>query len=336
MRPTLRPALVNGFGGDPALFVDLQFERRALLFDLGDLTALAPRKILRISDIFVSHAHMDHFVGFDWFLRVVLGREKSVRLFGPPGFIEKVEHKLAAYEWNLVENYPADLVLVVTEVLSASRAARATFRCRRRFRREEEETLMICAGALIDEPAFRVRFAILDHKIPCLAYLLEEKQHVNVWRDRAAALGVPIGRWLRELKQAVLRGDPDETPFAVRWRRDGAAQERLFPLGELKSRLLHIVAGESLAYVTDCIYHEENAVRIVELARSCDFLFIEAMFLEQDITHASAKYHLTARQAGVLAREAGSRRVSPFHFSARYAGEEDRLQEEFERAFRHD
>jgi ribonuclease Z len=40
--------------------VDLVFEQRALLFDLSDLSRLAPRKLLRISDIFVTHRHMDH------------------------------------------------------------------------------------------------------------------------------------------------------------------------------------------------------------------------------------------------------------------------------------
>ncbi len=90
MKPLFLPQLVNDPFGDPGLYVEYLFEKRSFLFDLGDLRALAPRKILRISDIFVSHTHMDHFVGFDQLLRISLGREKNLRLFGPPGFVAQV------------------------------------------------------------------------------------------------------------------------------------------------------------------------------------------------------------------------------------------------------
>ena len=90
MTPIFSAELVNGPFGDPTLYLDWRFEGRALLFDLGDLGALAPRKILRVSDVFVSHTHMDHFAGFDRLLRLCLGRETAVRLYGPPGFIDRV------------------------------------------------------------------------------------------------------------------------------------------------------------------------------------------------------------------------------------------------------
>ena len=105
MRPIFTAELVNGTFGDPALLIDFKFVRRALLFDIGDVTRLPTRKLLRVTDVFISHAHMDHFAGFDRLLRVCLGRAKGVRLYGPPQFLDRVEHKLAAYTWNLVHNY---------------------------------------------------------------------------------------------------------------------------------------------------------------------------------------------------------------------------------------
>ena len=46
MRPHLHPSLVNGPDGDPAMYVDFLHERRAILFDLGNIALLPPRKIL--------------------------------------------------------------------------------------------------------------------------------------------------------------------------------------------------------------------------------------------------------------------------------------------------
>jgi len=60
MQPILHPSLINGRSGDPALYVETLFEKRAILFDLGDVSALPARKIHRLEHIFVSHAHIDH------------------------------------------------------------------------------------------------------------------------------------------------------------------------------------------------------------------------------------------------------------------------------------
>ncbi len=116
MRPLFHPSLVNGRYGDPAVYVETLFEKRGLLFDLGEIVSFPPRKIQRIDQIFVSHAHIDHFVGFDHLLRLLVGREKSVHLYGPLGLAEHVYHKLQGYRWNLVEGYRFDLVFLVSEL----------------------------------------------------------------------------------------------------------------------------------------------------------------------------------------------------------------------------
>ena len=63
------PRLVNGQTGDCLLFVDCVGRGRGLCFDLGRAEGLAPGEALRVTDAFVSHTHIDHFIGFDTLLR---------------------------------------------------------------------------------------------------------------------------------------------------------------------------------------------------------------------------------------------------------------------------
>jgi D-3-phosphoglycerate dehydrogenase len=96
------PTLLNGRTGDPALYIETLYERRTILFHLGDITALPPRKIQRLDHVFVSHAHIDHFFGFDRLLRVLVGRDKTINLFGPQDFIGHVQHKLQSPRLQLI------------------------------------------------------------------------------------------------------------------------------------------------------------------------------------------------------------------------------------------
>lgn len=192
MRPLYHPFLVNGRFGDPALYVETLFELRTVLFDLGDLAALAPRKILRIEHIFISHTHIDHFVGFDHLLRLNVGREATVNLYGPEGLGDGVAHKLRAYSWNLVDRFECDLVFNVTEFSKEFEWRRSRFRLKSAFARQETGAGSAADGVVATTPNFRVFAAALDHGIPSFGYALKEKAHLNVWKPRLSAL---IFRW---------------------------------------------------------------------------------------------------------------------------------------------
>ena len=97
MRPSFLPRLVNRPFDDPGLFIPFLFEKRAILFDLGDIYSLSAKEILKTSHVFITHTHMDHFFGFDRLLRLFLGRDQHLFLYGPEGFLKNVEGKLAAY-----------------------------------------------------------------------------------------------------------------------------------------------------------------------------------------------------------------------------------------------
>jgi ribonuclease Z len=334
MRPIFATELVNGVFGDPALLIDLKFVRRAVLFDIGDVARLPTRKLLRVSDVFISHAHMDHFAGFDRLLRVCLGRAKGVRLYGPPHFIDRVEHKLRSYTWNVVQNYAADFTVTAQELEPDGCTRSARFCSRSRFVRESMADGFAHDMILLAEPELRVRAAFLDHETPCLAFLLEESTHVNVWKSKLAELDLPTGPWLQELKAAVLAGEPDDMPIRATWRDRHGPHERIMPLAELKAKVIRLVPGQRICYVTDAAFTDANVKRITELAERADLLFIEAAFLHEDLERARDRFHLTARQAGELARAAKVSFALPFHFSPRYLDRELELRAEFEAAFR--
>jgi ribonuclease Z len=322
----VQPSLVNEPFSDPGLFINFRFGRRALLFDLGDLTPLSPRQLLRVSHAFVSHAHMDHFSGFDRLLRVCLHRTMPLHLVGPTAFGDRVDHKLKAYTLNLLDEHSCDFVITAAEFNGDRFDRVCEFRARDGFRQREVSPARLPPGTLLDEDEFRIAGVVLDHGTPCLAFAFEEKLRVNVWSEGLKLLRLPVGPWLSDAKRAVRRGAPDDSEIVIR-------HDQSIPLGVLKQHVLRTARGQKIAYVVDAAYNEKNIDRIVALARGADQLFIEAAFLDMDAEVAAQRRHLTARQAGGIAKRAGVSRFVPFHFSARYRDQEDRLRCEAEQAF---
>ena len=324
MRPNLHPRLVNGRFGDPGLFVEMLHRRDAMLFDLGDLSPLSARDLLRVSHVFVTHTHIDHFIGFDALLRVHVGSDKTIDLVGPPGIADQVGNKLGGYQWDLVERYKTDLGFKVTELHPGGRTLGARFRLKRAFAREDTGEGRAEEGLVARIGGMTVRAVLLEHHGPCLGFALAEPAHVNVWGNRIEALGLPKGPWLQGLKQAVSEGRRDDWPVEL----PGGAR----PLGELRE-LVSVGPGQKVAYVTDIADTPANREAIADLARGADIFFLESCFTADDAERAAARAHLTTRAAGEIGRAAGARRLEPFHFSPRYEREEARMLAEVEAAF---
>jgi len=216
MNPSFSSYLVNDVFGDPGVYIEVRWSKRALLFDLGENSALGPTRLLRANDIFISHTHMDHFIGFDAVLRVALGRGKTVRLYGPPSLIANVKGKLNGYTWNLVDGYP--LTIEVKEFHPGD-IHRATFRATDGFMLHEIEREPFPAQqgnnpfTILEEPRLTVKAVALNHRIPSFAYSLEEPFHINVNKQKLHEAGLPVGSWLKDVKQYLWQGQPDTFGF---------------------------------------------------------------------------------------------------------------------------
>jgi ribonuclease Z len=325
MKPSFYPKLVNDPFSDPGLYIPFLYERGAIMFDLGEITALTPRDILKISHVFVSHAHMDHFTGFDKLLRIFLGRDSELHIYGPPGFSKHIEGKLNGYVWNLVEEYEYNLVLRVSEV-HENKMVQKKFLCKEGFRPGEAATSDITDGTLYKTPAFQVRGLLLDHRIPCLGLTLEESIHVNINSEELKKLNLDTGPWLTQFKKEIYAGTPKDADFFVINEENGKVPEKVrFTLGGLSEKIATITQGQKITYITDVIGSDVNISKIIELARGSDHLFIEAAFMERENSIAKEKYHLTAAEAGRIARAAEVKKLTLFHFSPRYSHMETEL-----------
>jgi ribonuclease Z len=326
--------LINDPFSDPGLFIPFLFQRRALLFDLGDLSRLSSRDILKLSHIFVTHTHMDHFIGFDQILRLFLGRDREVYLYGPSQFIQKVGAKLSAYTWNLIENYENTLSIHVTEI-RGERLLVQRYSSSNRFRPTGPPAEIPFRGNVLSEKSFSIDVVSLDHKIDCLGLSLRENFSINIIKEGLKEQGLPIGPWLREFKDVLYEGRDPTEKFRVVWTdMDGGVKEKEYSIGELKQKIARISPGQKITYLVDMIGSRENIEKAVDLARDSHHLFIEAPFLDKDRDIAKRKYHLTAREAGLIAARARAGELTLFHFSPRYYGREQELVSEAMAAFR--
>ena len=325
------PRLVNNPFDDPALLVPFRYQNRALLFDVGDISALTARDILKISHIFVTHTHMDHFIGFDRVLRLLLGRNKDLHVIGPQGFLSNMTGKLAGYCWNLVENYHNRFSLHVTE-LHPDRSLYGCFPCHKGFVAQGKIRERSFDGTVVSEPGLMVRAVHLDHGTPVLAFALEEQFHVNIIKDALDALGLSPGPWLSRFKALLYDNANPDTIIDIPATTEGKPAQR-FPLGKLQTAIARIRPGQRIAYIADVSGTLSNMQKMTALAKGADILFVEAAFSHMHHEIALEKHHLTARQAGELARSCGVKRYHLFHYSPRYTDCPELLEKEAQAAF---
>jgi len=288
----LEPRLTNPRGGDPGLYVDLVGLGRSLLLDLGE-SRLSAAELLRARDLFVSHTHVDHWIGFDRLVRNWLGQHRELRVYGPEDMVDRVRHRLHGYTWNLTFD---DHVRIVVHEHAGDTFRRVEFSLEDRFQRARPLPSAPADGVVRRDEGFVVEYAHLDHGTPCLGYALVQEPRYSFDPDRLAEAGISPGPHLAELKAAFLVGEePDEA-----------------------ARLGHFVPERRIAYVTDTVFSAAVVEAVVALARGADLLYCEATYPDSLADKALAHHHLTGGQCGALARAAGARRLVATHMSRRF------------------
>jgi ribonuclease Z len=309
--------LVNGSTGDPLLFIDYPGKDDALLFDAGDLGGLPLRRLADLEAVFISHHHIDHFVGFDRILRANLDSSKTLHVFGPQDTIRRLYARITSYEHAY---FPfMKLVLEVREVLPG-RLRCAVLECARRFP-EPEIAETEWAGPVVYETAdLQVEAAFADHTVPCLAFALVEKPGSHPDAGRLAAGLLRPGPWVAQAQALLRAGAAPDTVLDI----DGGR----FTLGQLANQFFAVSRGARVAYVTDTAWSEQARPGLLRLARRAQRLYCDAYYSRAQARQAAQYRHMTAADAAEFASLARVDELILMHFGPRYAGRYGELLDE--------
>lgn len=148
-------------------------------------------------------------------------------------------------------------------------------------------------GIVHDDGKFRIEAAYLDHGIENVAWRITEPDSRKFDPAKLEARNVrgPMVKELQEKGKLMIEGQ-EVLLDDVSW----------------------IRTGDSIAVVIDTRYCQ-NAI---EIAKGAKLLLCESTYAQEQEDLAYKHYHLTARQAATIAKQAGVKKLILTHFSARY------------------
>jgi ribonuclease Z len=159
-------------------------------------------------------------------------------------------------------------------------------------------------GTLCQTETYTIECQPLHHRIPTYGYAWQERDKPGTFDvARAEALGIPMGPLYGRLQkgESVTLADG----------RSIASQEVLGPAKR----------GRRIGYCLDT----RPCPGAAQLARHADLLLYDSTLAPGAEQEAAEKGHSTSRQAAVLAKEAGVKRLVLTHISARYTSARELL-----------
>ena len=229
-------------------------------------------KMSRLRHIFLTHLHGDHVLGLPGLISTLAlggtGGKLTIHTFAEGERILREIFNFFAHELS----YDLDFNII----------------------RPEDKVIL-------ETPSLTVRTVKLDHRVPAVGYIFEEKtkpRHIR--RDMIDFHGVPVSK-INLIKYGAHFVKPDGTVIP---------NDRLTTDPSPSFSYAHI---SDTAYIPD-LYKKIGPV---------DLLFHETTYLDSNLAEAKARYHSTARQAAAVARDAGAKALLTGHYSSRYKSDED-------------
>ncbi|MCU7548224.1 ribonuclease Z [Chitinophagaceae bacterium LB-8] len=220
----------------------------------------------KISQIFISHLHGDHYFGLAGLLNSfnLLSHTSELHVFGPSPLQQIIELQFAAAHTHMC--YPLHFhTLTQNEVL-------------------------------VDNDKIKISCFRTDHRIECYGFVFEEKMSKRkLLLDRVRQLRIPVTFYSslqNGLDYITSRGERIKNDTVT------AAPER----------------GKIYAFCADTRYDES----IIPHISGADMIYHEATYHDNMRDKAYERFHSTTKQAAVLAKKAGVRKLLIGHFSSKY------------------
>ena len=322
----LEPTFYAGLLDDPILIIRIRPWGKSLMVDCGQNYQVAKRVFKSVTAVFISHAHMDHFMGMDKFARSVLVSPKTIDLFGPPGISAKLAMRLQGYDWNLVESNYCTFQAhdVYPDYLDHYQLAGA-----HGFSSSE-----IGKSPLEGREIYRNRFlkaesVICDHKIPVLCFKFTERGAFIIDEEKIEKKGLVKGEWLKELKRQFYNEELGKKPLKILQRQGEKQRETVIERTDL---LFEEITKEtpplSIGYISDIGFSLENQEKVFSLMKGVNLLFCECTYLKEDQAKARKSGHLCTDDVNRIVDEIKPQFLVPMHLSKTYMNESSRLFEE--------
>ncbi len=301
--------LVNGSTGDPVLYLDYPGSDNAILFDGGENAVLTMAQLGDLEAVFITHHHVDHFIGLDRIIRANMDRDKMLHLFGPVNTIRKVYDRITAYEYPF---FPFQKIVVqVTELLPGQKRT-AILECTKKFPEPKISETEWVGPVCYENAELQIEAVPVDHTVPCFAFALVEKGGFHPDSAKLANGLLKPGRWVQEVL-GLLRAGADP---ATRLEINGGS----FSLGTLATNYFTESQRARVAYVTDTFWSEAVRPQLIKLAKGAWRLYCDSFYASAEAKRAAQYKHMLAPQAGELAKAAKVEQLVLIHFATRYAG----------------
>ena len=308
----LEPTFFAGLFDDPLLLVRVRPTGRSLLFDCGKVHHLAKRVFTSIDAVFISHAHMDHFMGMDSVIRHSHASPRSVDVFGPPGISRRMAHKFACYDWNLADTFWGNFR--VGEV-SEGEVVSTLYRGADGFAPRPDGAR---GGAIYANRHLSVTAGLCEHRIAVLAFRVTEGDAFVLDERRMEQAGVVPGGWLKNLEKLFHTGRMEGTLIRYPEAIGVSVEERSGDAGALYRRIMKPEVPASIGYVTDIGFSPENLERLTRLMSGVSLLVCECAFLAADERKARLSRHLCTSDVNVILDRLRPSYLLPMHLSKSY------------------